>query len=202
MNKIFAFPLLITIAASAAFCSGCARKQYSAPGQFATAAKTSAPAARAPIAPAPLAAEVNSAAGNSAALAEIRKSGILRAALDCSRPPLCYKDSYGVARGFEVDLLRQTASALGVKLNIVPAGADAAISGPFKLNPEKPDAGLIAYYYSAKTGWLALRVNGDAGLRDAVKLIWDHLYDTGTFQQLFLNRLQQPQASDIKAGRK
>jgi hypothetical protein len=136
----------------------------------------------------PLTVEVNEAAGNSSTLSEIRRSGIVRASIDCARPPLCFKDKFGVARGFEVDLLRQTAAALGVKLNIVPQGSDAPISGPFTFPPEKHNSSLLPYYYTAKTGWLAFQINGDKGFRNAVELILNHLYDTGTYQQLFINR--------------
>ena len=117
----------------------------------------------------------------------MRAAGLLRASLKCDRPPLCFINEYGVARGLEADLLRQTASAIGVKLNIVPAGEPAPLSGPVAAGDGAQDAMLVPYYYSAGTGWLAIRVNGDTGFRDAVELVIRHLYDTGTYQQLFRN---------------
>lgn len=139
--------------------------------------------------------EVNKAAGNSPVLSEVRNSGILRASVECNRPPLCYKDKYGVARGFEVNILQQAASAMGVKLNIVPPETESPISGPSQYSKAKPDNALIPYYYSSKTGWLAFRVNGDAGFIKATRLIIDHLYDTGTYQQLFVNMTKETQNS-------
>ncbi len=165
--------------------------------------ETAAPAIVGPRpAPGALTEEVTMAAGDSATLREVRSSGILRAAISCDRPPLCFKDKYGMARGFEVDLLRQTASAFGVKLNIVPPGEPAAISGPFPAMPIDTAPELIIYYYSRKTGWLAFRSEGDSGFRKALGLALTHLYDTGTYQQLFLNSINPaPSAGKETGGR-
>jgi ABC-type amino acid transport substrate-binding protein len=190
--NVFMVSLLIII-------SGCSNKSrpeitQPAPG----VAVPVSPASRTAPAPGALAAEVNSVAGDSETLMAIRKSGILRAAIDCSRPPLCFKDDYGIARGFEVDLLRQTAAAIGVKLNIVSKNEKAPIAGPFGIDPSKPAPDLAIYFFSARTGWLAMKINGDKGFREAVTLIWSHFYDTGTFQQLFLNRLAGRQPSGLQ----
>ncbi len=177
--------------------SGCPSKREPA-GNRNTSAASAIPGPR--PAPGTLTEELNAAAGDSATLRDVRNTGILRAAITCNRPPLCFKDGYGVARGFEADLLRQIASAFGVKLNIVPPGRPAAISGPFQTKPEEQPFDLITYYYSRKTGWLAFRAEGDPGFRKAVALAISHLYDTGTYQQLFLNSLDPAQTAG-KASR-
>lgn len=73
------------------------------------------------------------------AIAQIRRSGVLRVASDLSYPPMEFRDN-GAARGFEMDLAALLADALGVRLEIVdiplavmragfPAGADVLLSG-------------------------------------------------------------------------
>jgi len=133
--------------------------------------------------------EIQKTSGSSATLAAVRKSGLLKVSFSCSRPPLCYQNKLGVPRGFEVDLLRQIASAFGVKLNIVAPGEPAPIEGPAAANSGVPGGDLIPYYYSESTGWLALKVNGDDEFHRGVALVIRHLYETGTFQQLFLMRM-------------
>jgi ABC-type amino acid transport substrate-binding protein len=165
-------------------------------------AKPAAPVANAPAqpvaqtaspVPAPamsaLSVEVNRVAGDSSTFREVRESGILRAAIECNRPPLCFRDKYGIARGLEVDLLHQTAMALGVKLNVASAGAraESPISGPVPARSFPSDPGLAPYFFSQKQGWLSFRIDGDSGFRKAVRLVIQHLYDTGTYQQLFAN---------------
>lgn len=134
-----------------------------------------------------LAVEVSRAAGDSQTMRAVREAGILAAAVDCGRPPMCFRDEYGVARGFEVDLLRQAASAFGVKLNMIQAPGPAQITGPQSRPAPGADEKLVDYYFSAAGGWLSFRVEGDAGFAGALRLVVMHLYDTGTYQQLHRN---------------
>lgn len=136
-----------------------------------------------------LANEVNLVAGDSETLREARKTGILRAALDCGRPPLCFRDEYGVARGLEVDLLKQAAAAFGVKLNVAAPGETAQISGSTVYLSKPQGTDIVTYFYSRKTGWLAFKVTGDEKFSEALKTVVRRLYETGTYQQLYMNWL-------------
>lgn len=136
-----------------------------------------------------LANEVNLVAGDSETLREARKTGILRAALDCGRPPLCFRDEYGVARGLEVDLLKQAAAAFGVKLNVAAPGETAQISGSTVYLSKPQGTDIVTYFYSRNTGWLAFKVTGDEKFSEALKTVVRRLYETGTYQQLYMNWL-------------
>lgn len=73
------------------------------------------------------------------AIAQIRRTGVLRVASDLSYPPMEFRED-GAPRGFEIDLAALLANALGVRLDIIdtpltlmreefPAGVDLLLSG-------------------------------------------------------------------------
>jgi hypothetical protein len=170
---------LAALTVAAALLSGCPRGQGPSPASTET---VPAATARDPV-QSVLASDVERAAGGSETLRVARASGIIAAAVDCERPPMCFRDEYGVARGFEPDLLKYVASALGAKINIVPPGdPSAVISAPSA--PNDSDASVV-YYYSAATGPLALSISGDAGFKNAVALVIAHLYETGAFGGIY-----------------
>src|SRR4051794_37332751 len=51
---------------------------------------------------------------------EVLNRGILRVGVQGALPPWSYRDTKGELIGFEVDLANDVASALGVKLELVP----------------------------------------------------------------------------------
>ena len=94
------------------------------------------------------------------AVAQIRRTGVLRVASDLSYPPMEFREE-GAPRGFEIDLAALLADALGVRLEIVdtpltqmrvefPAGVDLLLSG-ISLN-SAPAMGLssVPYYVSSQ----------------------------------------------------
>ena len=126
-------------------------------------------------------------AGGSDTLKGIRRTGLFEVALDCNRPGMCSRNEYGVPRGFEIGLLRQAASFLGAKLNVVAPGSDAHLSGPFPPQTGPGADTTSPYFYSSKTGWLCFRAEGDPAFAAAFDLMVRHLYETGTYQQLYKN---------------
>lgn len=180
-NRLKRASALAAVALVAAMLSGCPSGQgpSAAPPETVPAAT-----ARDPV-QSVLAADVELAAGDSETLRAARASGIIAAAVDCERPPMCFRDEYGVARGFEPDLLKFIASALGAKINIVSPGDPAAvISAPSVPNDSQSS---VVYYYSAATGPLAFAISGDAGFKNAVALVIAHLYDTGAYGGIYKN---------------
>ena len=63
--------------------------------------------------------------------------------------------------------------------------------------PAPQDTEHVPYYYSADTGWLSFRVNGDPGFRDAVELVIRHLYETGFYQERY-KKWHAPEIPDVK----
>ncbi len=127
------------------------------------------------------------AAGDSAILSKIRETGLLVVSLDCDRPLMCSKNKYGIPRGFEVDLLRQFAYFLGAKLNVVGSDRESMISGPAVCGADTASFFSTPYFYSSETGWLCLKVEDDPVFADVFNLVLTHIYETGAYQQLFMN---------------
>ena len=129
----------------------------------------------------------------------LRQRGLLKIALPCSARGLCTKTKYGIAVGFEVELLRKISNdVLGVKENFVDRGdgeADILAEIPCGAPdaPPRPDASARRsltgpYYYSPETGWLCLRVvTGAPAMTDALNMTIAHFYKTGIFQQVYKN---------------
>lgn len=189
--------------------SGCHKvKKVEKPAHTKQAAQKPEPAAAAVLDPtrSPLAGEtfrmlapevLGSIAGTPE-LKALRKRGIIRGAIPCTRPPLCSKNKYNAAFGFEPQLLSRIArQGLGVKENIVdPGGADADVQfavscgapgGPPIDDKEKKNSLMAGpYYYSADDGWFCIRVlRGGRHTADALDRILKHFYDTGAFQDIF-----------------
>ena len=145
-----------------------------------------------------LAPEVLGPVAGAPALKALRRRGILKAAAPCDRPPMCSKNAYNVAFGFEPQLLSRIArQGLGVKENIVDPGAGGADvllavpcgrpGAPPISEKNKKSHGLTGpYYYSADRGWLCMRVlRGGPRVAEAIDRILRHFYDTGAFQDIF-----------------
>lgn len=186
---------------------GTQTKQPATPPQKPAAAPKGPLANRAVI---PLGPETLGPAARSREVAALRKSGILKAAAPCDRPALCTRSEFGVAVGFEVELIRKIAEwGFGAKENIleqgnpgadiaaaVPCDGSGAFSGPDSQDGPQP---VLAgpYLYRADTGWLCFEVlRGGEPVAEALNLILQHLYDTGTFQTVYKNWFP-PEAPDI-----
>jgi len=153
--------------------------------------------------------EVLGPAADTPEIAALRESGLLRATVPCDRPGLCTRSEFGVAVGFEVELIRKIAEwGFGVKENIleqdsleadiaaaVPCDSSGTITGS-----ESRDAHPLLvgpYFYQSDSGWLCFEVRrGGAPVADALGRIVQHFYDTGTFQQVYKNWFP-PEAPDI-----
>lgn len=129
-------------------------------------------------------------AAKSITISNIQESGILVASVKCREDNLCNKDAYGAQRGLEIDILKRISMLIGVKLNI-SGGADASIFG----SGTEPDKNVIQvsypYFYSEKEGWLYFTISGDQAFADTISGIIKHLYETGTYQQMYKNNFKQ-----------
>jgi ABC-type amino acid transport substrate-binding protein len=157
-----------------------------------------------------LAPEVLAAEANEPAIKALRNRGLLKVAAPCDREALCTRMKYGVAVGFEAELLRKLSNeVIGVKENIVAENdADADVRagvtcGAPGMPPIPSDArtGKIftgPYYYSKNTGWLCFEVlKGGRPLARALDTIVAHFYRTGTLQQIYKNWFPPPAGDAI-----
>lgn len=131
--------------------------------------------------------DISELAGKSPVLKEIRETGLLVVALRCDRPGMCERNEYGIARGFEVDLMRRLAFFTGAKLNIVDPGGDAPIRGSIPCAKSDSLSGSAPYFYSSESGWLCMESGGDHDFARVIDLVVNNLYETGAYQQLFSN---------------
>lgn len=153
--------------------------------------------------------EVLGPAAEAPEVAALRESGLLKATVPCDRPGLCTRSEFGVAVGFEVELIRKIAEwGFGVKENIlqqdsleadIAAAVPCDSSGKFTGPESGDDRPLLVgpYFYRSDAGWLCFEVRrGGAPVADALSRIVQHFYDTGTFQQVYKNWFP-PEAPDI-----
>lgn len=137
--------------------------------------------------------EILEIAARSESVKKIQRDGILAAALKCEGDNLCRRDEYGASRGFEIDILRRIATHLGVKLNVVDGEADlyggVAEREGDTIPVEQP------YYFDAENGWRYFSVSGDEAFAMTISAIIRHLYETGTYQQMYKNNFSVERAN-------
>jgi len=100
----------------------CPRLTLAGVAVFLLAACSSGGAGRPPLPPAP------HPTTQGPVVAGIKRAGVLRVASDLSYPPLAFRDQ-GAPQGFEIDLARLLAAALGVRLEVTDTPRTAARVG-------------------------------------------------------------------------
>lgn len=137
--------------------------------------------------------ELREIASKSDTIKTIQENGILVASIMCMEDNLCSKDEYGTERGFEIDILKRISMLLGVKLNITEGEGASIID-----HTTDPADNIIQtsypYFYSAEEGWSYFFITGDQAFADTISEIIRHLYETGTYQQMYKNNFKQDMA--------
>jgi len=122
---------------------------------------------------------------DSKTIKDIRNSGILKVGTLCDNKPFCYKNDYGAARGFEVDISKQIASILGVKLNIIDNQNKVHLTAHHISNNPDDEDFLIKYFFQPENTWICFRTDNDHQFHAAIQMIVDHLYETGAYQNIY-----------------